>query len=245
MDITATIRAEARRVLDLIESRVPELTSRPDQIARHLAGAGLLRCCVLLRGILALEDAGLSSLGHILARQHWETWLVSFHALMRGDEAIQEIAGDDVHWKRKLSKTLALGTDYHPGWSGPEAKLNYKSLADRLPALLKKAGEPDIELNIVYGLGYSMTSLFAVHANLATIGAHIVYEDDVWRLAVNPAPPLPEPAATPLLHTIHLAQYVFKEFGLPNDEFEQMGDRVVEAVKAANQSAEASGDPSS
>ena len=215
MQISELIHKQAHSVLAVIESRVPDLTSKPEQTARHLAAAGLLRCCVLLRGILALDEADLSSLGHILARQHWETWLVSFHVLMRGDEAIQQIAGDDIHWKRKLSDALKLGDIYHPDWGGPEGRLNYKGLADGLPALLQKAGEPPLpEGQNPYDIGYRVQSLFAVHANLATIGAHIVYGEDVWRLNFDPPNPFRDPAAAPVMHTVHLAQYVFMEFGL-------------------------------
>ncbi len=39
------------------------------------------------------------------------------------------------------------------------------------------------------------------------------------------------------MHTVHLAQYLFKEFGLPDGGVEAMG-ATVEAMKIANQAAD-------
>ena len=49
----------------------------------------------------------------------------------------------------------------------------------------------------------------------------------VWRLNFDSPNPFPEPAATPVLHTVHLAQYVFKAFGLSEGGVEAIGDAVV------------------
>ena len=40
------------------------------------------------------------------------------------------------------------------------------------------------------------------------------------------------------MHTVHLAPYLFKEFGLPDGGVEAMGATVVEAMKIANQAAD-------
>ena len=85
-----------------------------------------MRCCALLKGILVLDEARMPVLASILARQHWEAWLVSLYVLLAGDEALQVIASDDIYWKRRLSKALRLERDdYHPDWAGRLAKLNY------------------------------------------------------------------------------------------------------------------------
>ena len=91
-----------------------------------------MRCCAMVRGIVVLEDAGFGSLAGILERQHWETWLVSIHVLLRGEEALHEVAGDDIFWKRLLSERLNLGFAYHNDWEGKIGKLNFKKLADDL-----------------------------------------------------------------------------------------------------------------
>lgn len=233
MELGVLVRDHAAKIVSAIEATTPQLTSAPEQMSRHFAAAGLLRCCVIVRGILVLEDANLASLGYILARQHWETWLLSFHTLMRGHEAMKQIGADDVYWKKKLSKSLDLGINYQPDWSGGEQKLNYSDLAKALPELLQKAGERDAQTNMLpYSLHYSVPSLFAVHANLATIGAHIVYDHEKWSLDSNPSGAISDAATAPILHTAHLARYVFKEFGITDDQgVEQMGDAILEAVQ--------------
>ncbi|HKE91578.1 MAG TPA: hypothetical protein VKB45_14685, partial [Gemmatimonadales bacterium] len=63
-----------------------------------------MRCSALLRGVRLLETSELGVIAGVLERAHWETWLVSLHALLGGEEALQKIAGDDIHWKRILAK---------------------------------------------------------------------------------------------------------------------------------------------
>jgi hypothetical protein len=53
---------------------------------------------------MTLERAGLAVLATELARQHWETWLVSLYVLLGGDAALEEMAGDDIRCKRKLAR---------------------------------------------------------------------------------------------------------------------------------------------
>jgi hypothetical protein len=233
MQINELVADRAKKIIAAIEARAPLLASKPEQVSRHFAAAGLLRCCVLLRGILVLRDANLPNLGHILARQHWETWLLSFHALMRGHEAMQQIGADDVYWRRQLAKKLELGIDYEPDWSGKEQKLNYWKLANQLPDVLKEAGEPEVQAGMnPYTIAYAVPSLFAVHANLATVSAHIIYGDDAWSITSSPAEALPDPAVAPTLHTAHLARYVLKEFGVSDDGgVEVIGDEVLAAVQ--------------
>ena len=61
---------------------------------------------------------------------------------------------------------------------------------------------------------YSYESLVSAHANLTTIGGHLVYGDDDWAVSVDSSLTPDDVAVTPVLHTVHLAHYVFKEFGL-------------------------------
>src|SRR5438477_8420122 len=102
------LRQAAADVLSFIYERESQLRSTPEQLVRHFAASGLMRCCALLRGIAVLQDAGMDAIGAILNRQHWETWLVSLYVLLAGDDGLQRIANDDVHWKRVISKQLKL-----------------------------------------------------------------------------------------------------------------------------------------
>ena len=212
------IREAVYRLLDLLDAHIPSFRSAPEMAPRQFAAAGLMRSCALLKGVLVLEDANLPHLAGILARQHWETWLISLHVILRGDEALQEIAGDDIYWKRRLSDRLKLGLTYHEHWEGKVVKLNFKSLAERLKPLLIRAGESGDPDGVTgYDITYGVQSLFAVHAGLATIGAHLVYGPQEWSVEPNPSPPFPNVAQTPALHTAHLANYVLKAFALTTD----------------------------
>ena len=225
-------RQTVNELLTLITEYVSSLESPPHEASRQFAAAGLMRCCALMRGICILDDASLGSLAGILERQHWETWLVSIHVVLRGEEALHEVAGDDIFWKRLLSEKLNLGFAYHDDWEGKESKLNFKKLADDLRPLLMKAGETDDPDGAKgYDLTYRVQSLFAVHAGLATIGSYLRYGDKMW--GVIPKPPVQFRAAsqTPALHTAHLAGYVFKAFALPTEELDRIGERLLSEAK--------------
>ncbi len=187
-----------------------------------------MRCGALLRGICVLEDASLGALVGILERQLWETWLVSLHVLLRGDEALREVAGDDIFYKRDLTKHFESGAAYQPDWEGRVAKLNYKQLAERLEPLLIQAGEPvDIPPVMGYVATYRVQSLFAMHAGLATIGRYLRYGETSW--SVDPTPPAPfdDNGLTPALYTLHLAKYVFKHFRIATDAVEATWDELI------------------
>jgi len=192
-----------------------------------------MRCCVLLKGITTLEAAGLSALAGILARQHWETWLVSLYVLLAGDEALQVVAGDDIYWKRRLSKGLRLEREYHPDWAGKIAKLNYKALSERVLDLLREREPVEGPKGVTgYDVTYGYQSLFSLHANLATIGGHLVYGDEEWSVALESPDPPSDVAVTPVLHTVHLAQYVFEEFGLDGDAMDPLVADLLRPVPA-------------
>jgi hypothetical protein len=222
------LREGVRDLLALIDGCVPSLESPPTQAPRQFAAAGLMRCCALLRGVCLLEDAGLGPVTGILERQHWETWLVSIHVILRGDEALHEVAGDDIFYKRLLAEKLQLGFAYHEDWEGKVAKLNFKKLADELKPLLEKVGEPGNPDGAKgYDATYRIQSLFAVHAGLATIGSYLRYGEKTWAVIPHPPAPFPRSAQTPALHTAHLASYVFKAFGLPSEALDAIWDKLI------------------
>jgi hypothetical protein len=227
-DEAMNLREGVRDLLALIDQHVASLESPPEQAPREFAAAGLMRCCSLLSGICVLEDAGLAAVEAILERQHWETWLVSLYVLLRGQEALGEVAGDDIFWKRVLSEKLNLGFAYHENWEGKPAKLNFKKLYHDLQLLLEIAGEPASPGGAQgYDVTYRVQSQFAVHAGLATIGSYLRYGEKTWTVVRNPGPLFPRVSQTPALHTAHLARYVFKSFGLPIEELEPICDTLI------------------
>ena len=209
----------ADRVLAHIYGHVDAFTARPPRPRELFAAAGLMRCCALLKGVIVLDEAGMPALTGILLRQLWEVWLVSFYALLAGDEALHIIASDDIYWKRRLSGALRLEQDdYHPEWSGTAAKINYTDMSRRVISLLRAReavdGPGDVTcLDVIY----RFQSLASVHANLTTIGSHLVERDGEGAVSENSSLTLNNVVVTPVLLTVHLAQYVFKEFGLDAD----------------------------
>ena len=151
---------------------------------------------------------------------------------IRIGRALQEVAGDDIFWKRLLSRKLELRLSYHEDWEGKIHKLDFKKLADGLKPLLTEAGETgDPDGMKGYDATYRVQSLFAVHAGLSTIGSYLRYGERVWGVVPRPAAPFPRVSQTPALHTVHLAQYVFKAFGLPVEELDDIGSRLLEASR--------------
>ena len=199
-------------------------TTPPDR-CRQFAAAGLMHCCKLLRGICVLEDASLGALGGILERQHWETWLVSLHVLLRGDDALNEVGGDYVFYTRRLCNRLDMGSAYGPDWEGRVKRLNVWQLAESLRPLLIQAGETgDATAAMAYDAIYRAQSLFSVHAGIATIGTYIRDGEASW--SVEPAPPAPfeDSDQHAALYTLHLAKYVFDRFGIATDSIEEVWD---------------------
>ena len=215
-----TAQEVADRILAHVYEHVDAFRAQPPRPAEQFAAAGLMRCCALLKGILVLDEARMPALAGNLARQHWETWCVSLYVLLGGDEALQVIAGDDIYWKRRLSKKLRLERDdYRPDWTGKPTKLNYKDLHDRLLEQLRERESVDGPAGVTgYDVIYSYESLVSAHANLTTIGGHLVYgDDDEWAVSVDSSQTQDNVAVAPVLYTVHLAHYVFKEFGINGD----------------------------
>ena len=99
----------ANRILAHVYGHVDAFRARLPREAEQSAAAGLMRCCAVLKGILVLDEARMPALAGILVRQHWETWLVSLYVLLGGDEALEVIVDDDIHWSRNLSEVAPDG----------------------------------------------------------------------------------------------------------------------------------------
>lgn len=222
----------ATQVLKLIAAEAPRLRCEPNALAKSFAAAGLMRTCALLRGMLVLDDSGLSELTGILARQHWETWLVSLYTLLGGEEAIRAVAADNVYWQRKLEKSLELEPSHQSQWTGSVVKLNYRALSDCVLKLLEDRGESTagpVQGVTGYDITYRFQSTMSLHANISTITSHIAYGPDAWSVTADAPPPLSDQLPTPVLHTVHLAQYAFKEFGLTADALEAVAHELIKS----------------
>ena len=174
------------------------------------------------------------ALAGVLTRLHWETFVVSLYVLLAGNEALRVIASDNIYCGSRLSKVLRLERDDYSeqDWNVKPTKLNYKDLHGRMLKLLSERGESvDGPAGVTgYDVTYSYESFASSHANLKTIGQHLVCGDDEWAVSVDSSRAPDDVVVTPVLYTNHLAQHVFKEFGLDGDA---MGPFVADLVVPA------------
>ena len=231
-EAAASILAHVYGHVDAFRTRSPR---RPPE---QFAAAGLMRCCALLKGVLVLDEASLPVMASILARQHWETWVVSLYVLLAGEEALQVIVDNDTYSKRSLSKLWPkLGVD-RPDLDERPPRLNYKQLHDRVLELLRERGEPvGGEAEVTgHDVTYRCESLFSVHANWETIGRqHLVNGDDYRAVSVDSSLTPGNVVEAPVLYTSHLAQYVFEKFGLDGDAMSSFVADLVVPARAQEQ----------
>ena len=212
-------KEDAGRILTSVYGHVDAFRTRSPRLPppEQFAAAGLMRCCALLKGVLVLDEASLPVMASILARQNWETWVVSLYVLLAGEEALQVIVDDDTYSKRSLSKLWPKLDVDRPDLDGRPPRLNYKQLHDRVRELLRERGESvGGEAEVTgHDVTYRCESLFSVHANWETIGRqHLVNGDDYWAVSVDSSLTTGNVVEAPVLYTSHLAQYVFEKFGL-------------------------------
>ena len=122
------------------------------------------------------------------------------------------------------SRPLRLEVDHHYDSDPDSVKepkpLNYKRLHERVRKLLRKGGESvDGPAGVTdYHVIYGSDSLFSTHANLFTIGGHLVWGDDECAVSVDSSHALDDDVVRgPVIFTNHLAQRVFEKFGLDGD----------------------------
>ncbi len=208
----------ADRILDHVYGNVDAFRARPLRKAEQFAAAGLMRCCGLLKGILVLDEARMPALAGMLVRQHWEAWLVSLYVLLGGDKALEEIRDDHIQRSHQLCESLRMeGDHHHPDSVKNQKKLNYWEMHKRVIELLREQGESvDGPAGVTgYDVIYRSESLFSTHANVFTIGRHLVCGDDEWAVSVDSSETRGDDVASaPVIYTRDLAQRVFKEFGL-------------------------------
>ena len=158
---------------------------------------------------------------HGLVRQHWETWLVSLYVLLGGDKALEEILDSHIQRSHQLYKSLRMEGDHHQLDSVKnQKKLDYWEMHKRVIELLREQGEQiDGPAGVTgYDVIYRSESLFSTHANVFTIGRHLVLGDDEWAVSLDTSETRGyDVASAPVTYTRDLAQRVFKEFGLDGD----------------------------
>src|SRR6516165_5421925 len=99
-----------RTLADLIEQRVPLLTSRPALAARQYAAAYLARCRRLVLAIDAVRGEFPDAVGALL-RPMFETWLTATWLVLDPDEALPALANDYKVEVEKMTRLAGLDVD--------------------------------------------------------------------------------------------------------------------------------------
>ena len=234
-----TAKEAAASILAHVYGHVDAFRARPPREVEQFAAAGLMRCCAVLKGILVLDEAKMPELAGMLVRQHWETWLVSLYVLLGGDKALEEIRDDHIQRSHQLCKSLRMeGDHHHPDSVKNQKKLNSWERHKRVIELLREQGESvDGPAGVTgYDVIYRSESLFSTHANVFTIGRHLVFGDDEWVVSVDSSETRGDDiVSAPVIHTSYLAQRVFKEFGLDGDAMSSFVADLVVPARAQEQ----------
>ena len=240
---TATIKDAAQRkaiadeMVDLIENRLPDLTSRQELMPRHFAALGVARCCRLYRAIGVLTQAGMTDLASLPVRPLYEVVLVGFYTLYGGHDAYEEIRGAYVRDLALMPDEARRGSTLVDKWSGPRNRINWEDLGRKVGALLEeKAGEPNATAFITawYGLLYRGESINAIHAGVGTLHRHLTHDGERVGVSVVGQPADAEATGPVLVAGVilgMLAYHVIKAFGF---NAERIGDLHVRLKLAAD-----------
>jgi hypothetical protein len=207
------------------------LMKSPPLYARQFAAAGLMRCCHALRAICCLENGGFGSLVGILERHIWEVSIVSLYVLFGKKEELEAVVGAHVY-EKNLILTRLRGTKVFEDWSGPKERLKVEQLYNKVKGFLVAAGETiDSEVS-AYDAIYRVQSFYSAHAGLETISRYLtdvtadLAENEIWGVAPTNSVLVSSPALSSGQITLHLAQYVFKSFGLPDHFWKPINEKL-------------------
>jgi hypothetical protein len=159
---------------DLIERRLPLLTSRPELAARQYAAGYLARC---RRLVLAIDQSRLAfpdAVGALL-RPLFESWLTATWLLLAPEEALPALEHDYKVEVEKMTRLAGLDIDrVDESWRGELQGPRIASLAVKVGKLLVEAGDPGgDQLEWSYNLVYRNESIYSVHGGLGPVLAHL------------------------------------------------------------------------
>lgn len=199
--MVAEARNAARVVLAMIDEAAPFLRSSSEESAQQFGAAGLMRCCALLRSILALDEAHAAGIARILEREHRETWLVAMYVLLSGDSALGAVVGDGVSSSAKCD-----------------------ALGDRVSALLSDREDGVARARANEFIHDDAQCSVGLQATIAKIARHIERGPGEWRVTPKPSSAASDVIGMPLMRTVFLAQHVFAEFGIDRGALDRIMD---------------------
>lgn len=173
---------EQRQVLD----RVPELLEaleqrlqvavpfgRPHYELWPLLGAA--RCVRMVRGMLALDSAGMKDIIGVIARAHYETWAAAMYVCHGGQTAVDELAADFRHYFDRILKYLQIELPEQTPQVLRDAAQNVLptlALVTRLEAALPEKHPLKNYPKVAYQHLFRGESLFSSHGRVGSIMKH-------------------------------------------------------------------------
>jgi len=169
-----------RALADVIEQRLPLLTSRSEFAARQYAAAYLARCRRLVLAIDAVRGEFPDAVGTLL-RPMFETWLTANWLVLDPDEAMPALANDYKVEVEKMTRLAGLDVeDVDDSWKGALQSPKIGALVVKVGRLLVDAGDPGgDQLEWSYNLVYRNESIYSVHGGLGPVLAHLD-DHDTW-----------------------------------------------------------------
>ena len=199
----------SRFVHSLFEEPSFILWPGPTTAARVYEFAALSHLCSTLRRVDDARRSGDDLALRLLARHHWETYVVCMDLHFHGEQALTELIGwwkgGNAEGRRRRTEPRPCGLfsdvsllgrriDRHAELERgllagvKEHKYSYADAASRVDKRLKASGESfRAEMRLSYAVIYRGLSTLGVHSNLGTISEYV---DDSGNLVhILPAPP--------------------------------------------------------
>jgi hypothetical protein len=162
---------------DLIERRLPLLTSRPELAARQYSAGYLARC---RRLVLAIDQSRLAfpdAVGALL-RPLFESWLAATWLLLAPEEALPALEHDYKVEVEKMTRLAGLDIDQvDESWRGELQGPRIASLAVKVGKLLVRGRRP--RRRPARMVVQRNESIYSVHGGLGPVLAHLD-GDNAW-----------------------------------------------------------------
>jgi hypothetical protein len=222
------VSAVVHAILDHLKDKAEYMTSAhdPDLTPRQLAAAALMRLRALLEALLMLCISGHARTGGMLSRAVWETWLVGTFLLVRGPDAVRDLAFDAARHSVDTGRRLGLGEDF----SSPAQdfidrnkagakRWRIEEMAQEVDRLLTARGER-FRVQEGYDRMFRGESSASTHAGLGSLTPYIEILPERRALTLDPPALVPAERSVVLagILVLDLARRVYDAFGLRLDD---------------------------
>ena len=215
---------EVGKLLAILES-VPSARVPAERQAHCVAGlAAVARSRSLLKGTVALDEAGRADLLGITVRALLEVWYFGVIALLGDDADLKRLEDDHRYWRNALAEAL-------PGAepdTGPTATFSVFARAKRADELLASIGEPAGLAVEWYRELYAGESLTQAHAGIESLKPYVVETAD-GSVGIEHEPEVDEGLSygrirVATILTALLAKWTWERVGLDATVFDELDD---------------------